>query len=210
MNVIEAIKNRRSINFFDKTKEVKKWLISDLIELAALSPSSYNLQPWEIIAVENPKRKSVLKKCAFNQPKAEEASVIFIIIANPGAVEQNIEAVLKYQVDSGLINEEEVESRKELPLKLYGKADSLERKLFAVKNASLFAMSLMIAAKGLGLASHPMDGFDQEMLKKEFSIPGDMIVPMLVAVGYPSENMVLTKRGYRRDMKDFLRYDNYK
>ena len=89
MNVIEAIKNRRSINFFDKTKEVKKWLISDLIELAALSPSSYNLQPWEIIAVENPKRKSVLKKCAFNQPKAEEASVIFIIIANPGAVEQN-------------------------------------------------------------------------------------------------------------------------
>ena len=50
---------------------------------------------------------------------------------------------------------------------LYASADSLTRKFFAVKNTSLYAMSIMLAAQGLGLETHPMDGFDEDCIKKE-------------------------------------------
>lgn len=209
MKTLEAIKTRRSINFFDKTKTITREQVDTLIELASLSPSSFNLQPWEVIAVDDPERKKILRECAFNQPKAEEASVIFIIIANPGAVEQNIDTILKKQVEAGTLKAENVEATKKMPFQLYDEPDSTTRKVFAVKNAGLFAMSLMLAAKGIGLESHPMDGFNQEKLKKEFGIPEPMIVPMLVAVGYPVPDIHLNARAYRRPVKEVLRYNRF-
>lgn len=209
MKTIEAIRTRRSINFFDKNRTLSEEEINHLVELAALSPSSFNLQPWEVIAVHDPGRKKILRECAFNQPKVEEASVTFIIIANPGAVEQNIDKILAKQVEAGTLKQESVESTRKSPFKMYGDRDSLTRKIFAVKNASLFAMTLMLAAKGLGLDSHPMDGFNSERLKKEFGIPDEMIVPMIIAVGYPVADIKLFPRAYRRPVSEVLRFDRF-
>ncbi|HPS58344.1 MAG TPA: nitroreductase family protein [Spirochaetota bacterium] len=209
MKTIEAIKTRRSINFFDKTMTMSREEINTLVELASLSPSSFNLQPWEVIAVHDPQRKKILKECAFNQPKVEEASVVFIIIANPGAIEQNIDTILSKRVEAGTLKQEDVGSTRPGPFKQYGDKDSLTRKVFAVKNASLFAMTLMLAAKGLGLESHPMDGFSSDKVKKEFGIPDEMIIPMLVAVGYPAPDLKLFPRAYRRSAAEILRYDRF-
>ena len=209
MKTIEAIKTRRSINFFDKTRTMSRDEINSLIELASLSPSSFNLQPWEIIAVHDPAAKKILRECSYNQPKAEEASVVFIIIANPGAIEQNIDTVLSKRVEAGTLKQDEVESTRPGPFKQYGEKESLARKVFAVKNASLFAMTLMLAAKGLGFESHPMDGINSDKIKKEFGIPDEMIIPMLVAVGYPVPDLKLFPRAYRRSVSEVLRFDRF-
>ncbi len=102
-----------------------------------------------------------------------------IIIANPNAVEENVDNVLKSWVELGYINQESVETMRKMPFKNYGDKESLSRKLFAVKNTSFFAMSLMIAAKALGFETHPMDGFEEEKIKANFSIPEDRIIPLL-------------------------------
>lgn len=70
-------------------------------------------------------------------------------------------------------------------------------------------MNLMIAAKGLGLETHPMDGFDEECIKKEFNIPGDKIIPILVAVGYLRSGIALLPRAFRRKLNEFVRSENY-
>ncbi len=56
--------------------------LKELLKIANLSPSSFDLQPWEVIVVVDLERKKVLRRCAFNQPKVEEASAVLIIIAN--------------------------------------------------------------------------------------------------------------------------------
>ena len=92
---------------------------------------------------------------------------------------------------------------------LYGIEDSLTRKLFATKNASLFAMNLMLAAKGVGLETHPMDGFDEACIKKEFNIPADKIIPMLIAIGYLRSGVTLLPRAFRRGIDEFVRFEEY-
>ena len=42
----------------------------------------------------------------------------------------------------------------------------------------------MLAAKNLGLDTHPMDGFDHEGVRKAFNIPDNYWIPLLMAVGY--------------------------
>lgn len=209
MNTLDAIRERRSINFFDPERTVSDEQINELISLANLSPSTLNLQPWEVVVVKDPLRKAVLRKCAFDQPKVTEASAVFIIIANPGAIEENVDSMVKSWVDLGYTKPEAADSTKKMAFSNNGDRDSLRRKLFAVKNTSFFAMSLMIAAKGMGLETHPMDGFSEEMVKKEFNIPDDRLIPLLVAAGYLKPGIKLLPRAWRRDLKSFVKFNSY-
>jgi nitroreductase len=93
---------------------------------------------------------------------------------------------------------------------LYGTKESLTRKIFAAKNAGLFGMNLMNAARGFGLETHPMDGFDEGAIKKEFGIPADKIIPMLIAIGHLKKGVTLLPRAFRRKVEEFTGYEAYK
>jgi len=209
MDVIQAIKERRSINFFDAARKVSDDQLTELLEIANLSPSSFNLQPWKVIVVRDPERKKVLRQCAFNQPKNEEASAVLIMIADPNGIEENVERVLDSWQELGFIKAEARQTYAEMTKTLYGAEDSLTRKIFTVKNTALFAMNLMIAAKGLGLETHPMDGFDEECIKREFTIPNDKIIPMLIAIGYLRPGITLLPRAFRRGLNEFVKFGKY-
>lgn len=209
MDAIQAIKERRSINFFEIGKDIPNDKLKEMFEIANLSPSSFNLQPWKVVVVKDTERKKALRQCAFNQPKVEEASAVLIMVADPRAMEENINRMLDSWQELGYIKPDMRETYKDMADNLYGTADSLKRKIFAVKNTSLFAMNLMIAAKELGLETHPMDGFDEECIKKEFNIPPDKIIPMIIAVGYLRTGIKLLPRAFRRKVDEFVKFEKY-
>jgi nitroreductase len=209
MDVIQILKERRSINYFDAAREISDDKILELLDLANLSPSSFNLQPWKVIVVKNSERKKVLRQCALNQPKVEEASVVLIMVADPKGVEENRERVLDSWQELGYMKPEMREMYAELMKNLYGTEDSLRRKIFAVKNTALYALNVMIVAKGHGIDTHPMDGFDEDCIKREFNIPDDKIIPMLIAIGYLRPGITLLPRAFRRSIKEFVKFEKY-
>jgi putative NAD(P)H nitroreductase len=144
-------------------------------------------------------------------PKVEEASavLIIVIVADPRGVEENLEKVLQSWQQLGYMKPEMRETTIGMIKNLYGTEESLKRKIFATKNASLFAMNLMNSAKGLGLDTHPMDGFDEDCIKREFGIPPDKIIPMIIAVGYLRPGITLLPRAFRRSLYEFVRFDRY-
>ena len=209
MDIMKAIQERRSINFFETNKKIPDDKIKELLEIANLAPSSFDMQPWKVIVVRDPERKKVLRKCAMDQAKVEEASAVFIIIADPKGVEENRDKVLDSWQKLGYMKPDMRETYAGMVQSLYGIEDSLTRKLFATKNASLFAMNHMLAAKGVGLETHPMDGFDEACIKKEFNIPADKIIPMLIAIGYLRSGVTLLPRAFRRGIDEFVRFEEY-
>ncbi|MBI1910390.1 MAG: nitroreductase family protein [Deltaproteobacteria bacterium] len=209
MDTIEAIKERRSINFFEPGVDLPDEKIRELLNLANLSPSSFDLQPWRVIVVKDPERKKTLRRCAMNQQKVEEASIVLIMIADPDGVEKNMDRVLGSWQELGYMKPEMRGAYADMMKSLYGAKDSLTRKIFATKNTGLFAMNLMLAAKGLGLESHPMDGFDEACIKKEFNIPADKIIPMIIAVGHLKKGINLLPRAFRREIDEFVTYNSY-
>lgn len=209
MEVIEAIRGRRSINFFEPGREIPDEEIRELLETANLAPSSFNVQPWKVVVVRDPERKKALRKCAMDQPKAEEASAVLIMVADPAFLEENFPRVLDNWREMGYMEAGMRETYVGMAGKLYGEPDSDRRRYAAIKNTALFAMSLMLAARGLGLETHAMDGIDEACLKKEFGIPEDKLVPMLVAVGYLKEGVTLLPRAWRRGLDEFVSHEKY-
>jgi nitroreductase len=70
-------------------------------------------------------------------------------------------------------------------------------------------MSVMIAAKGLGLETHPMDGFDEDAIKKEFHIPSEKMIPMLITLGSLRQGTILLPRAFRRSINEFVKFEDY-
>ena len=81
MDILEAIKGRRSIRTYKK-QDVPNAVIEKLINLACFAPSAGNMQPWEFIIVRKIEIKKNLAKCAFNQTFLNEAPILIIVCAN--------------------------------------------------------------------------------------------------------------------------------
>lgn len=81
MDVLEAIKGRRSIRAF-KSENVPPEIVEKLIDAARWAPSAGNIQPWEFIIVRKPEIKRRLVEAALGQTFIEEAPVVIVVCAN--------------------------------------------------------------------------------------------------------------------------------
>ncbi len=63
---------------------------------------------------------------------------------------------------------------------------AVEKRFWLAKQVMLCAMTFMLAAEAAGLSTLPMEGFDEGRVRKVLGIPRSHIVPVIVAVGYPT------------------------
>jgi nitroreductase len=176
------------------------------VEIAANTPSSFNLQPWNLMALRNVEEKEKLKSLAWDQPKVTEAPVVLIVLAdkkgweegNP-VFEKNWEDMLK----SGSMQPEQRDWFLNATNSLYNWSTDANL-AFAAKNTGFFAMSLMYAATSLGLETHPMDGFDHEAVRKEFKIPDNYWIPLLLAIGYKKKGVELHPAKWRKTYNEIV------
>jgi nitroreductase len=186
MNYKEITEKRRAINFFDPERDVSEELLGEVIDLAAKVPSSFNLQPWNLMVLRDTATKEKLKALAWDQPKVVEAPITLIVLADKNgwqAGHPTVEKNWQEMLDSGAMGPDQRDWFLDAAKSLYGWSPEASL-AYANKNTGFFAMGLMYAATSLGLETHPMDGFDHEGVRKAFNIPDNYWIPLLLAVGY--------------------------
>ncbi len=181
--IAEVIKSRISANSYDTARTLNDQEISDLIDLATHAPSAFNLQNWRFLAVRSPEAKARLLPLAYGQQKVIDAAVTFIVCGtlNP---HQSLPSSLKPTLDAGIIDQAIYDMWVGAAQGMYQDNPQLQRDE-AVRSGSLAAMTLMLAAKGQGLVSTPMIGFDAAAVAETFELDSTEIPVMLVTVGYP-------------------------
>ena len=210
MDFKDVVEKRRAVNFFDPQKPVSDHLTREMIEMASKAPSSFNLQPWSVMIIRDPEEKMRLRKVAWDQPKVSEAPAVFIVLADRDGWKGGhpfLEKNFREMVKVGSMSEDRHEWFLGACQGLYG-ANPEKQQAFACKNTGFFAMALMFAAKHLGLDTHPMDGFDHDGVRREFKIPENYWIPLLLAVGYFDEKKNLQPPKWRKTFDEIVvRFD---
>ncbi len=200
---LELQRARRSVNYFDSEKEVDDKLLKKIIDRAVLAPSSFNLQPWRILAVKSQeKREEIYNRGVCEQEKVIQAPVLLIILGDSrGFMRDNPMWDEKKSLDK--LDEEQVQNIVELcEENIYpGREEEVG---FAVRNSSLLAMSIMYTAKYFGVDTHPMIGFSADGIKNMFNLSNEMIVTMLISLGYFDANEELSPRETRLKYEDIV------
>ncbi|MEH2381376.1 MAG: nitroreductase family protein [Nostoc sp.] len=188
LDVPSAIAKRRAIKTF-KTDPIAPELLKQLVELTVAAPSSYNLQDWQIILVQDQAQKAALSAASFNQQQIVQAPVTFVFAADPNAGEQNFTSILEQGLQTGAWNEGTVNYFKSaVPQFQAGLGD--KRREYAIKDAIIAATHLVLAAESLGLSTCFMNGWIEDQVKEVIGAGDnpDLAIAVLVPVGYAAES----------------------
>lgn len=181
---LDLILQRTSVNHFDPSFSVDEATLAELVRYASEAPSAYNFQNWHFIAVHSTARKAQLCEMAYGQRKVLESSATFIVC---GRLRPHLglrDALKRFQ-DTGHVDAETVAAMVDSAIQTYADDAQMQRDE-AIRSASLSAMTLMIAAQAMGLASGPMIGFDPDQVRAGFDLADDELPVLLVTVGRPA------------------------
>lgn len=87
-DIVESLQWRYACKKFDENKKISQEDINHLLEALRLTPSSYGLQPWKFILVENPELREKLVGASWNQKQVSEASHL-IVFAAPKKIDED-------------------------------------------------------------------------------------------------------------------------
>lgn len=175
LELIDAIRQRRSVKHYDPDHSMSDEELRHLLSLALLSPSSFNMQQWRIIAVRDPAVKERLCAASWNQRQVKEASLDLVIACNLCA-HRDLERCYRDVPP-------EVQS-KMIPMiqGFYEGKDALIRDE-AARSAGILGMTLMLLAKDMGYDSCPMIGFDPRKVAEILGLPEDHPALLMLTIG---------------------------
>lgn len=196
-----AIERRAATQRFDASRDVTDAQVRELVRLATLAPSAYNFQNWAFVAVRSPAAKARLQAAAYGQPKIADAPVTFVIAGTLRA-HATLATRLAPAIDAGILDRQTVDAWVSMAAGSHEGNAVLQRDE-AFRSASLAAMTLMLAAQDMGLATGPMSGFDPGRVAEAVGLGPDEVPVVLVSVGHASAGNAPQKP--RRAVDEVLR-----
>ena len=176
MNVKTAIQTRRSIKAYDPTHKMTQTEIDELMSLAMLSPTAFNIQHWRFVLVQDPALRKEIQVVSWNQAQVTEASLLIVLVADVQAWAKEPE---RYWRDAP----KPVQDFLVPAIKQYYTDRPQAQRDETMRSCGMAAMTLMLAAKEMGYDTCPMDGFDFDAVAKLLNLPADHIPTMFVTVG---------------------------
>lgn len=76
--ILKDLNWRYAAKSFDTSKKISEDDLQEIIESFRLTPSSFWLEPWKLIIIENQKLKENLREHSFNQPQITESSHLLV------------------------------------------------------------------------------------------------------------------------------------
>jgi nitroreductase len=187
LDVPTAIQQRRSIKTF-KPDPIPPELLQQLIELTVAAPSSFNLQDWQIIVVQDPDQRAALTAASWNQSQIAQAPATFVFATQTTSWSRDLEEICDIGLATGAWTEATAGYFKSSVPKFQESLGEKQRE-YGIKDAMIAATHLVLAAESLGLSTCFMNGWIEDQVKAVIGAAGqeDLAIAVLVPVGYAAE-----------------------
>lgn len=184
-NFIENQNWRYATKKFDPDKKVSPEDLDFLKKAIRLSTSSYGLQPYKVLIIENPEIKEKLRPACWNQSQITDASqvIIFANILNFGNNE--IDAYISNLAQTRGINIDNVQGYADFMKMKISNLTEEKRNIWTAKQTYLALGNLINAAAEMKIDVTPMEGFESEEVNKILSLNEKGLNASLMAtIGY--------------------------
>lgn len=196
---LKALQWRYATKKYDTEKKLSEDQIHLLKESLRLSPSSFGLQPWHFIVVEDIETRKKLRAAGYDQPAFTDASHLIVL-----ATETNVDKTLidKYIADTVSTRGIPIESLEGFRTMMEGavamKGEEGARE-WAARQVYISLGVLLTTAALEGIDATPMEGFDTAQCDRILGL-GDrgLTARVIVSLGFRSgEDIAATQAKVR-------------
>ena len=203
---IDALNWRYATKKFDSAKKISEKDLNELLESARLSASSFGLQPWKFVVVEDKNLREKLKGEGFGQPQITDASHLIVLCSIRNLDEKYIKKYIEHVAKIRGISVDALKGSEDMMVgfaKQIGKQAMLEW----TKKQTYIALGTLLSACALKkIDASPMEGFNPEKFDEILGLEKlGLASAVLCAVGYRSEkDETQHYKKVRFEMKDIV------
>jgi nitroreductase len=177
----DSLHFRHACKLFDEARKIPSEDLHFILEAGRLSPSSFGMEPWHFIVVQNQELKEKIRPACWNQPQITTCSDLLIITA---------------KVDAPARREyyEKMFSRREMPQEMLQKYLDIYQQFidglhsvygWTARQCYIAAANIMNYAAMIGVDSCPIEGFEKEKLEEILGLNTTKEqVALVVTLGY--------------------------
>jgi len=196
---LDAMNFRHACKMFDETKKINKEDLDFILGVGRKSPSSFGMEPWKFLVIQNQKLKEKIRPFCWNQPQITTCSDLVIILARIEDVKPSSGVPQKR-----FARREMPQDKLDFYLDVYSKhlADTLstDEKIYCwtARQCYIAAGNMMTAAAFIGIDSCPIEGFEKENVEKVLNLDTSkyqlaVLIPFGYRVNQQSKQLRLTK-----------------
>lgn len=179
--VHEAIESRVSIRKY-QPEPIPPEDLREVLRLASLAPSAWNLQPWRFHVVTDPAIKEQLREAAYGQEQVTSAPAVIVVASDMEDVLAHLDEV----VHPGMPPERRQQQIDQLR-SIFGAMSVEERGRWGLGQTYIALGFLLVAAQGMGYATVPMLGFEPARVRAILGLPDHVQLAAMVPIGRAAE-----------------------
>ncbi len=204
----EALRWRAAVKEYNKEAKLTEGEVGTLLDAVRMAPSSYGLQPYEVLVISSPEMREKLKSASYNQAQVTDAShfVVFVsrIDENEKDVKEFVERIMKVRN----VTEESLAGYVDMMNGALTHMDAAQKTAWAAKQAYLGLGVLLTAAALAEIDASPMEGFDGKAYDEILGLSGSGYTTAVVcALGKRADtDTYSTMQKVRKSNEEFVKF----
>lgn len=189
MNIIDNLKWRYATKKFNTTKKISEDKLELLKEAVNLSASSYGLQPFKVLVIEDPKIREKLRAAAWGQAQITDASHLLLFCNYLEVGPDKVDGYLKIRASINNLKLEDSKEYGDMMKSLMAALTPEQMETWTSKQTYIALGTLLAAAAELKIDSCPMEGFDKVEFNKILGLnEKGLSASVIGAIGYRADD----------------------
>jgi nitroreductase len=207
--LIENLNWRYATKKFDPTKKISAADWKAIEDALVLTPSSYGLQPWKFIVVQNQEIKDKLTAASWNQKQVSECSHMLVLAALNKMSTSYVEHFIARTAEVRGMNVADLGGFQTMLVKNIVEGNQVKNVTeWATKQCYIALGNAMTVASVLGIDACPMEGIDPQKYDEILNLKGsDYQTVVALPLGYrDSSDKYATSKKVRFSSQEIVQY----
>ncbi|AMR30869.1 NAD(P)H-dependent oxidoreductase [Mucilaginibacter sp. PAMC 26640] len=205
MSIIDQLHWRYATKKFDSTKKIAADKLNTLLDAVQLSPSSYGLQTYKILVVEDADIRQQLRAAGYGQAQITDASQVIIFASETTIDEARVNEYVDLIAETRNMDRSYLADYEKMMVGAINNMPQDKKINWSHKQAYIALGVLLTAAAELEIDACPMEGFDGPKFDEILGLKEKgLTVSVIAPIGYRAEDDDYAKLAKVRKSKEDL------
>jgi nitroreductase len=188
--LIDQLNWRYATKQFDPTRKISTQDWAALEEALVLTPSSFGLQPWAFLVIDDPAVRAKLLLASYGQPQVVDASHLVVFATKTNYSEADVDAHIRQAAKVRSVSPEALDGLRTMAVRsIVQGMDESARRNWATNQTYIALGNLVTSAALLGIDAGPMEGFERHRYDDILGLKvRGLTASVIAAVGYRRES----------------------
>ncbi len=205
--IVKALGWRYAVQSFDPAKKIGESELRTILESGRLAPSSFGLEPWQFIVIENAAVREEIQAASYGQPKVSEASHLVVIARRTDARENIVRERIERTANIQGQDVASLDGFKQMLDGVIASRDDMALDVWNSRQAYIALGMMMETASLLGVDNAAMEGFDPAAVDEILGLrEKNLTSTVMLALGYRGEDASADRPKVRRAFDDVVTF----